>query len=276
MMSNADRSQYADAVTTLSEAQLQEVISVAEPPICLLGGWAVHLHVNEGFRDAHGRSYIGSRDIDLGVHVDPEWQVTDLKDASVATTLERIETDLGYNRGRFGFYKQFHRETGETLTDDEAMKQPAHNIFRVDIDIIPDTTALDAFEDCFGFRPPAEPLLAPAFADEQGEPLDDYVPWTAPEEAAIASPASLAAMKVRAFPDRDKSHKRLKDLADLHALLWYTGEYGEMRSAVRDRVTAADVERFQGMAFDGLYVQTARLIGGEPDVVEQSIEQLFV
>jgi len=47
-MSNADRSQYAEAVTTLSEQELQEIISVAEPPACLLGGWDVHIHVTEG------------------------------------------------------------------------------------------------------------------------------------------------------------------------------------------------------------------------------------
>jgi hypothetical protein len=36
-MSDADRSQYVEAVTTLSEAELQDIISVAEPPACLLG-----------------------------------------------------------------------------------------------------------------------------------------------------------------------------------------------------------------------------------------------
>lgn len=118
-MSDADRSQYVEAVTILSEEELQDVISVAEPPVCLLGGWAVHLHVTDGFQEAHGRSYIGSRDIDLGVHIDPAWSVEDIQAAPVATTLERIETELGYSRGRFGFYQQFHRETGERLTEEE-------------------------------------------------------------------------------------------------------------------------------------------------------------
>lgn len=86
-MSNADRSQYAETVTTLSEEELHDIISVAEPRICLLGGWAVQLHVTDGFQEAHGRSYIGSRDIDLGVHIDPEWSVADLHTAPVATTL---------------------------------------------------------------------------------------------------------------------------------------------------------------------------------------------
>ena len=73
-MSNADQSQYAEAVTTLSEGELQDVIAVAEPPACLLGGWAVHLHVTDGFQEAHRRPYIGSRDIDLGIHTEFEWK----------------------------------------------------------------------------------------------------------------------------------------------------------------------------------------------------------
>jgi hypothetical protein len=37
-MSNADRSQYAEPVTSLSEGELHDVLSAAEPPVCLLGG----------------------------------------------------------------------------------------------------------------------------------------------------------------------------------------------------------------------------------------------
>lgn len=83
-------------------------------------------------------------------------------------------------------------------------------------------------------------------------------------------------MKIRAFPERDKSHKRLKDLADLHALLWYVDKYGEMRSAVRDRVSDDDVETFRAAVSEGPYEQTASLIGVDSTIVQQSIEQLFV
>lgn len=48
-MRSGDRSQYVDAVTTLSKRELQDIIAAASPPVCLLGGWAVHLHVTEGF-----------------------------------------------------------------------------------------------------------------------------------------------------------------------------------------------------------------------------------
>ena len=82
-------------------------------------------------------------------------------------------------------------------------------------------------------------------------------------------------MKVRAFPERDKSHKQLKDLADLHALLWYTEEYGNMRSAVRNRVPDKDMRTFQQAISETLYQQAVSLIQVDSTVVQQSIEQLF-
>lgn len=137
-MSRADRSHYAEAVTRYSERELQAVLRVAEPPVCLLGGWAVYMQVMDEFHAEHDRRYIGSRDIDIGLHVDPEWTVDDLPGTPVAVTLTRIEEEPEYNRGRFGFYQQFHRETGDRLTDAEARDLPGHQLFRVDIDVIAD------------------------------------------------------------------------------------------------------------------------------------------
>jgi len=271
-MSNADRSQYAEAVTRLSEGELRDVLTAAEPPVCLLGGWAVHLHVTDGFRNAYDRPYIGSRDIDLGVHIDPEWSKEELAASPVTTTLERIEADLGYRRGRFGFYQEFHRETGARLDDEAARGEPPHNVFRLDIDIMPDTTELDDFEETFGFRPPAEPLLEPVFTEDAGESLAGYVDWDVPTAVRVAPVDLLGAMKVRAAPQRDKSHKLLKDLADLHALLWYVAGYDEIRQAVRDRLTEVDRSHFASIAADDVYERSARLIDVDPVIVQQSIE----
>ncbi len=44
-MSSADRSQYAEAVTRLSEGELRDVLSASEPPVCLLGGWAFEIAI---------------------------------------------------------------------------------------------------------------------------------------------------------------------------------------------------------------------------------------
>lgn len=275
-MSNADRSQYAAAVTRLSEGELQEVLSAAEPPICLLGGWAVHLHVTPGFRAEYDRAYIGSRDIDLGIHVDPQWSPEEIATSPVGTTLDRIETDLGYHRGRFGFYQEFHRDTGNRLDDEAAQEEPPHNVFRLDVDILPDTTELDAFEETCGFRPPAEPLLRPVFLEDAGAPLDEFVDWAVPNEARIAPAAILGAMKVRAIPQRDRSHKLLKDLADLYALLWYVRDYEEMKAAVSGHLTDEDLAKLASIPDDGLFERTALLIDVDQAIVRQAIDGLGI
>lgn len=71
----------------------------------------------------------------------------------------------------------------------------------------------------FARRP--EPLLESVFKDDEGAALTGFVDWDVQPETVIVPAALLGAMKVRAVPHRDQSHKLLKDLADFHALLWY-------------------------------------------------------
>ena len=144
----------------------------------------------------------------------------------------------------------------------------------MDIDVIPDTKKLDAFESAFGFRPPAEPLLVPVFSDQTGEPLEEYVDLSVSKDTQIAPPAGLAAMKVRAFLDRDKSHKRLKDLADLHSVLWYVADYDDVRAAALELLTDEDLDTFEAAIDSDLYERTARLIDVDGTVLRQSIERL--
>ena len=276
IMSEADRSQYADEVTTFSESELQHLLEVAAPPVCLLGGWAVHIHVTDAFREEHGRSYIGSRDIDLGVHVDSEWDANTLQSKPVSTTLTNIESELAYNRGRFGFYQYFHRTTKEALSDEDAADYPQHEIFCLDIDVLPSTTELDSFTEAFGFRPPADPLLAPVFTDNQSEKLNEFVLWDAPADARLVPRPILAAMKVRAFPERDKSHKRLKDIADLHALVWYGSDFNQLRSDIENHLTQDDITRFKNGTSTELFASAAMPIGVDRDVLQNSIQQLFI
>lgn len=38
---------------------------------CLIGGWAVYESVNKRPEEDKGRQYAGSKDIDIGFHMDP-------------------------------------------------------------------------------------------------------------------------------------------------------------------------------------------------------------
>lgn len=267
------RQYYVPQVTELSERELHAVFDAAQPPVCLLGGWAVHLHVTPGFHAEHGREYIGSRDIDIGVHVDANWTGDDLPETSIGDTISAIE-DLGYTKSRFGFVQNFLRDSQDRISEAEANEYSMHEVFQVYVDVIPDTTELDRFRDVFGFKPPAEPLLAPVFKEDKGEPLAEYVSWTPSAEKLIVSPEVLAAMKIRSLPDRDKSHKRVKDVADLHALLWYVTDYADMRSGTLKYVSDSHVEQFSDAINDPVLEDAASLLQIEPQLVSDSINRL--
>ncbi|WP_235272160.1 nucleotidyl transferase AbiEii/AbiGii toxin family protein [Halanaeroarchaeum sulfurireducens] len=268
------RQYYVPQVTELSEQELQAVFEAAEPPVCLLGGWAVHLHVTPGFHAEHGREYIGSRDIDMGVHVDASWTVEELPTTPVGDSISAIE-NLGYTKSRFGFVQNFLRDSQERISEGEASQHSMHDVFQVYIDVIPDTTELDVFREVFGFKPPAEPLLAPAFEENKGERLAEYVSWSPGAEKLIVSPELLAAMKIRSLPDRDKSHKRVKDVADLHALLWYVTDYTDMKTGALEYVSDSDVEQFADAVDDILLEEAASLLQIEPQLITNSINRLL-
>lgn len=268
------RQYYVPQVTGLSEQELQAVFEAAEPPICLLGGWAVHLHVNPGFQSEHGHEYIGSRDIDIGVHVDDSWSDEELSETPVGDSVTAIES-LGYTKSRFGFVQNFLRDSQERITEDEASTHGMHEVFQIYVDVIPDTTELEAFREVFGFKPPAEPLLAPVFEENEGEQLSEYVTWSQPDEKLIVSPELLSAMKIRALPDRDKSHKRVKDVADLHALLWYVKDYTDMKTDALEYVSDSDLEQLEEAVDESVFEDAANLIQIEPQLVNNSINRLL-
>lgn len=267
------RQYYVPQVTQLSERELQSVFQAAEPPVCLLGGWAVHLHVNPGFQDEVGREYIGSRDIDIGVHIDPSWTAEELHGKPVGQSLTAIH-ELGYTESRFGFVHTFHRETQERISEDEASEYDMHEIFQVYIDVIPDTAELAAFKEAFGFTPPAEPLLQPVFAANEGEPLARHVSWSVKDNVRIAPPELLAAMKILSLPDREKSHKQVKDVADLHALVWYVHDYTEMKSAVLDYITDDDLHQLAEAVDETVFENAAELLQVDPHLISGSIQRL--
>lgn len=268
------RQYYVDEITDISEQELRPLCQTVVPPACLLGGWAVHLHVNSGFRDAYGREYIGSRDVDLGFHVDPAWERDELETAPVGQSVQRV-IDAGYIPLSFRFVRHFNRETGKTLTAEEARLLPSHQVFDLYLDVIPDTDDLDLFHEVFGFRPPAEPLLANAFTENAAQPLTQFRSWDIPVAISVVDADLLAAMKIRSIPDRNKDQKRVKDVADLHALLWYVREYREIRSDVLTWVTESDLDRLRKHVDDSVYADAANLLQIDESLVEDSVEQLI-
>ena len=200
---------YKEFETRTSYKYLKEVINNLKEPICIVGGWAVFFHVNERFREAQGRPYLGSRDIDLGFNIS-----SDLKQSTLAQTIDILTEKLKFKPLGFRLVKEIHTETEEEIGEGEIV--PTHFIFPIYIDLIVDKIPSD-FRKIFGFGPIDEPLLKFVFEKK------DYVFMREFEKKLLLPrPELLLAMKINSLPGRDKEHKRIKDICDIFALVWYT------------------------------------------------------
>lgn len=205
---------YDPAEIEVSERYLLEILQGLRGTYCLLGGWAAHHIVNESFHDRTGRIYIGSRDIDIGFHLDRDWSEADLRESDIARAFEVFEA-LGFWPLTFRFAKDFHSETGRELTPEEAATLPQHEIFQLYVDPIVDH-GNPRFKAAFGFDPIDDPLLSHALMEMRTETLRvSGISFPVPETHV------LLAMKLNSAPNRSKGHKKVKDIADIYALLWY-------------------------------------------------------
>lgn len=200
---------YQEFETRISFKYLKEVINRLEEPICILGGWAVFFHVNQKYEKTQGRPYLGSRDIDLGFHME-----SNLKKSTLSQTIKILKEKLKFEPLSFRFMKEIHTETEEEIKQGEIV--PAHFIFPMYVDLIVDCIPKD-FRKIFGFNPIDEPLLSIVFEKKEYIITKEFE-----KKLLLPKPELLLAMKINSLPDRDKEHKRIKDLCDIFTLAWYT------------------------------------------------------
>jgi len=110
---------YQSTETKTSQQQMQTIFTQLEKQTCLLGGWAVYYLVNDNFQKSTGRTYIGSRDIDLGFHININWNQEQLKNSEFATTIKVIES-MGFKSVSFRLVKDFDIDTTKELTPQES------------------------------------------------------------------------------------------------------------------------------------------------------------
>lgn len=206
---------YESNETKTSKRQLGQIFKSLKEPTCLLGGWAVYHIVNKSFEKANGRPYIGSRDIDIGFHIDKNWTEKQLKKSCFVSSIEAIEK-FGFRSVSFRLIKDFDVDTGKELTPEESAKLPLYRVFQLFIDPIVDCIH-PKIRDILGFVPIDEPLLTLLFQRRMYTTTNIFR-----REVVLPKPELLLAMKLNSVPRRDKEHKRIKDIADIYALLWYS------------------------------------------------------
>lgn len=198
---------YKEFETRTSYNYLKEVIKNLKEPICILGGWAVFFHANKNFEKAQGRPYLGSRDIDLGFNTS--------KQSALAETISILKEKLNFRPLSFRLVKDIHTETEEEVKEGQIV--PAHFLFPMYVDLIVDSIPKD-FKKIFGFNPIDEPLLKFVFEKKEFIIIKEFE-----KKLLLPKPELLLAMKINSLPDRDKEHKKIKDICDVFALAWYTG-----------------------------------------------------
>jgi len=206
---------YEPIEIEISAKHLDKVFRQIKGDICLIGGWATYHTVNRNFENINARKYIGSRDIDIGFHIDKRWSIEQLKKSEFSSTIGLIE-DMGFRPVSFRFVKDFHSETGRELTAEESARLPLFQIFQLYVDPVVDYIN-PKIEQVLGVVPIDEPLLSLVFADDLYTTAKLF-------GKSVLLPQShvLLAMKLNSVINREKAHKRIKDIADIYALLWFS------------------------------------------------------
>lgn len=207
---------YTQNEIETSEKNLDKVFKRIKGNICLLGGWAAYQIVNKNFENNTGRKYIGSRDIDIGFHIDEGWSEEQLKKSEFYTSICLLE-DMGFRLVSFRLVKDFDSETGRELGPEESTKLPMYRIFQLYVDPIVDYIH-PKIKQVLGFVPIDEPLLSLVFNDKLCTVSNLFG-----TSVLLPEPHVIIAMKLNSVTSRDKEHKRIKDIADIYALLWFSG-----------------------------------------------------
>ena len=208
----------------LSRTHLTRIFEEASGEICLLGGWAVYQLVNEDFKEARGHDYLGSRDIDLGFHIDPDWTIEDLESSSLNASIKLLKS-MRFRWQGFRLFKDFDADTLQELAPDHSRLKPQFEIVRLFVDPVVDHLH-PKFRSIFGFDPIDEPYLS--FTFQEGLFLETRI-----AEMTVRLPPQhhLLAMKLNSVQNRNREDKRIKDITDIYALLWFSGlSVDELRS----------------------------------------------
>jgi hypothetical protein len=175
----------------------------------------VYYIVNESFQKATGRNYIGSRDIDLGFHINKDWNKEQLEKSEFINSIKTLE-NMGFRSVSFRLFKDFNIDNGQELTPEESAKLPLYQLFQLYIDPVVDYIHPE-IRNLLGFVPIDEPLLSLVFQKDMHTVVDFFGKAT-----MLPKPHVLLAMKLNSAPQRDREHKLIKDIADIYALLWHS------------------------------------------------------
>jgi len=219
---------YEDKETDAALQALAALSKELPDPYLLVGGWAVYLTVNESYQKEHGVPYLGSRDIDLGFHIDGTCDDETLRTCNYSKA-QTVLQNVGYvPHGSFRYLKIIKKETGEVLTEKEASKFPQYEVFYLYVDMMVDNIHPN-HKQYFKIEPLDEPLIARVFSERCG--ISKIINGAT---VMVPPPHILLATKLKAIPNRTKDDKLWKDACDIYAIIWHSqSKYRDVLSAVK-------------------------------------------
>ena len=260
---------YERMETDASHDALNILATELPEPLILMGGWAVHLTVNESYTEEHNSPYLGSRDVDLGFHIDVDASVEELKQCSFAKTLDILKNVGYWESGTSRFCRILDKRTGRTMREKEAGEIPLYDLFYLYID--PMVDRIHPLNDkVFKIKPIDEPLLA--YAIEKGRMKEITI---SEKTILIPQPEMLLAMKLSAFPRRTKDDKKVKDACDIYALIWHSKRSSrEIINSIKNDYSGL-VEQLRDHFTEDLVMKASYHLGVEPEQFIGVVSQLI-
>lgn len=264
------KSEIYERMETDASFDALKIMAVELPePLILIGGWAVNLTVNRSYSEEHNAPYLGSRDVDLGFHINVDASIEDLKQSNFAKTLQILK-EIGYwESGTSRFCRILDKRTGKTLTEKEAGEIPFFNLFYLYIDPMVDRIH-PKNDEVFKIKPIDEPLLSDAIENSRMREIT-----ISGKILLVPQPDVLLAMKLSSYPNRTKDDKKIKDACDIYALVWHSERPAkEIISSIKQNYPE-HIEKVKDQFSEALIIKASDHLGVEPDQFKGVISLLF-
>ncbi len=258
--------------TDLSRKYLEKIFEKTNDDVCLVGGWAVYASVNERVNQELGRNYIGSRDVDLGFHIDPDWTTKQLRNSPLSQMQNILIDQLGFQlNGNCRYAKWFDSETGKELNADETRSKPLYEIFVLYVDILTDNCH-EKINSILKIQPFDEDILQHVFDTDKQRTIVDILDVS----AMVPTIPVLLATKLKSIPRRKEEHKRVKDVADSFALVRFSNDSFE---EIRDGLQQILSKEMIGKSIDAIskneYEEASRAIEKDSNEIKSVLNTLM-
>ncbi|MFO7991244.1 MAG: hypothetical protein R6U61_02990 [Thermoplasmata archaeon] len=138
------------------------------------------------------------------------------------------------------------------------------------VDMVVDFISRD-FREHFGFTPVDEPLLTSVFNDE----ADRVEVKEFDRKLWLPSLELLLSMKVKSCPNRDKEHKRVKDICDISSLLLFsTMELNKFSKRLRNVLNSEMIMEFNASISTPNLRSAADILGMDVSTVENVVQKV--